>query len=1465
MSTTESQVPNQETPLRVSGSKRFLRLVRNICLALLFFLTITLGTIFLWIHNIQSAPVLADWFNKAVGSAVQLETLYAPLPNGFEVQGLVISDPQGAWLRIEEASLAWDWRALLNGTFKLNSVHVAEVTVLRLPAYPASTTVQPSTDDNPWYESVLHWPKYVPSLAINNMTINNIHASAAVWHALDMASKDIPLQTSQNAPLPLPQLNITANDLSLKPNDQNIPALHATLHAEFRQLGVFFPLEQSALEITLSGAAINPTATVEIQATGVELEHVLSVQTSTTQKIPPKSTITLHSEINITDIINPNASLYLEVQCTDLPQTLWFEPNAQATLTGRVQSKDERLRLDDVVLDSSFFHAEGFVDLPLKASLFTVEGHLQATLPDLSKLHRLQRDLLPRKGQIQAIVHVTPQQIADSTNDVPSEKKTQEEIKEKQIKRNTKTNTSARAFATESLQGQVVIHLNDMDWGTNGLAALQPLFGKKSDLQTAFAFKQTETKKEYTLALSNTTLNMQAGHLTTKGTAAFKPSGEVQLDVGLTAALKSLTPWVTDVDGRLNGTARVHGNMFLNTKTTQHIAQENLQVEFKLSSDTLRVAQQAFTDITAQAALSGVQVGKIQRQGMQGLSGLRGLIQASGTSAEFGLVSANTNAEVLHSDGKDTLFLRQLAVNGLGVVLQGAGQAVLPTVSSIKTPKITGQVSGEVQDWQAISAFIGATKAEKAAFELLFANKEGKQHVSTTCDIQQFEHVQSGLELAHATLKGQADDLFGALTAEIDGSVGRGRIGYFAQDEGVQRLWREGTLQGSFADGQGRLQAALLGPIGFTLESVFDLQRVTLETLNAQWDKTQKIELVNPVTIQMVSAENISVSPFELRISPRGNIKGNMGLVKNNLDMDVRIESLPLFLFQPLLEMPLPQGFIHAEMALNGTVAQPEGSAHIILDTLHNSGISSSEADTDNIIDTPSEETNRLQTELTASLHKGETSLPLVLRMTRKDGDTAKVLPLLEGMVRLPLRYVVGSVPLPDLESALQGQLSWQGDLATIWDFIPLSDFEATGDVDLTANISGTIHKPHVEAEVDIEGARLASVPLGFELVNVDIEGRLPTSGVLALQAKAHDVRGGSLVLNGTVDFFGGTQAIEAALQTKAFAPLSRNDVRVLLNTALSASGTLSEPHVSGKMQIDYGEVRINAFSSSVDIPTLPVINAEAPLKEEVEKEDVVSEVGTIDVVIEVPNQLFVRGLGLESEWKGNLTLQGALNRPTIVGDITSVRGQLDLLGTSFMLEHGFITFPGSWPPLPLLDVALTHPTADITANVLITGSALRPRLRLESQPSLPQNEIVSYILFGRSAAGLSQTEALRLAAAVVSLGLEGNGPSLFELTKNVFGVDVFRLGQTDQEQTNQTNNPFSGPSFGTADEEDAINTTLEMGKYLFDNVYVGVEQGIAPDSTGAVVEIELTPNLDVTAKSTPKDSTFGLNWLWDY
>ena len=218
---------------------------------------------------------------------------------------------------------------------------------------------------------------------------------------------------------------------------------------------------------------------------------------------------------------------------------------------------------------------------------------------------------------------------------------------------------------------------------------------------------------------------------------------------------------------------------------------------------------------------------------------------------------------------------------------------------------------------------------------------------------------------------------------------------------------------------------------------------------------------------------------------------------------------------------------------------------------------------------------------------------------------------------------------------------------------------------------------------------------------------------------------------------------------------------------------------------------------------------------------------------------------------------------------LESVRGTFDLLGKQFNLSKGQVSFSGATPPNPLLDIQVTYQAPSITALASVSGTASSPVLSFSSQPPLPQDEIVAQILFGQSASNLGRMQAIQLATELASLaGFGKNKGGVMGELRESLGLDVLRFGsiQESGQRRHQTGKAglLQPGQNGSSEDMESI-PALEVGKYVTDDIYVGLEQGMNGDSSGVRVEIELTPSLNLEGSTTPQGSEVGINWKKDY
>ncbi|WP_442591166.1 translocation/assembly module TamB domain-containing protein [Ralstonia pickettii] len=144
-----------------------------------------------------------------------------------------------------------------------------------------------------------------------------------------------------------------------------------------------------------------------------------------------------------------------------------------------------------------------------------------------------------------------------------------------------------------------------------------------------------------------------------------------------------------------------------------------------------------------------------------------------------------------------------------------------------------------------------------------------------------------------------------------------------------------------------------------------------------------------------------------------------------------------------------------------------------------------------------------------------------------------------------------------------------------------------------------------------------------------------------------------------------------------------------------------------------------------------------------------------------------------------------------------------EAFGRKLAIERGVLNFVG---PInnPSFNITAMRRNQEVEAGVQVTGTVRQPRVTLVSEPNVPDEDKLSWLMFGYSAsnAGLGQQQAMSGAA----LGLLGNVAG-----KNVarrFGLDEFSIGPS---------------AAGLTDPQ-----VVSLGKAISERITVGYEQSLS-------------------------------------
>jgi len=384
----------------------------------------------------------------------------------------------------------------------------------------------------------------------------------------------------------------------------------------------------------------------------------------------------------------------------------------------------------------------------------------------------------------------------------------------------------------------------------------------------------------------------------------------------------------------------------------------------------------------------------------------------------------------------------------------------------------------------------------------------------------------------------------------------------------------------------------------------------------------------------------------------------------------------------------------------------------------------------------------------------------------------------------------------------LFGQLRYSGPADTLWRLTGVELFDLSGPVAIGADVVGTLANPTLRGVVQANGARIESATTGTVLTNVQATGRFGGSRLVIDRFGADAGKGGRVTGTGQFEFAAAAGiGLDLALQADKAVMINRDDIGATVSGPLTFKSNGSGGTIAGDVILDKSRYRLGQATAASAVPQLNI--REINLPDGGEEVATPTKPWTLAIKARAPNQVMVSGLGLTSEWSANLQIAGQPENPAITGRATLIRGDYEFAGRQFELARGVIRFDGQVPANPALDIEANADSTGLSASIRVTGYALKPEIGFTSTPALPEDELLSRLLFGTSITNLSAPEALQLAAAVAALQGGGSGLNPINAVRRAAGLDRLRILPADP-QTGQ-------------------GTSIAAGKYVTRRLYAEI------------------------------------------
>ncbi len=673
--------------------------------------------------------------------------------------------------------------------------------------------------------------------------------------------------------------------------------------------------------------------------------------------------------------------------------------------------------------------------------------------------------------------------------------------------------------------------------------------------------------------------------------------------------------------------------------------------------------------------------------------------------------------------------------------------------------------------------------------------------------------VVAGNRIGGADITAELTDLFGALRieAEIAGrDIAAGGVDIRTVDGTVTNAGSTSgfDLTARLAQNDARLTAS------GTAIAQDGGQRIVLDAL-ALTSTIANARLAGPTTL-LLREGTVGLSDARVTIGD-GSLVIN-GSAGRTLDLRVALTAIPLAIANAVRPDLQLAGTLSGTVQASGTASAPTAAF-----TISASSLSTAQ--------TASFDVAPLSVETSGRFDAASSNL-LIEALTATNAQDISV----SGRGRVPLSggsldmSAQGTVPLAIAQRFVAGRGATLSGLARF---------------DVTA--TGPLASPSVSGLLSVAGGTLNDPLSNLRLENIGVLAGLNGDVVNIRQFTASLASGGTVNGAGTIGLNAGLPAdLQINLERARYT--DGQTFATTVDGPMSLSGSLArDPLLAGELTLGATEIVVpETFGGNSELLDVVHVAPDQATSRTLQRIERVSPLPTpgarpsilqLEISVSAPNQIFVRGRGLDAELGGRIVVRGPITNVQPQGAFQLRRGRLNILGQRFDISEGTITILGDLDPV--LDFTVTTQSGDVTAFINLSGRASDLQVTFSSSPELPQDEVLARIIFGRGLSQLSPTQIARLASVAFEL-TGGQSPGLVDGLREGLGLDDLDIV-----------------------EDSDGNAAVRAGKYVSDNVYLGIETG---QDTEATINLDITDSL--TARGALKsdgDTSLGIFFERDY
>lgn len=446
----------------------------------------------------------------------------------------------------------------------------------------------------------------------------------------------------------------------------------------------------------------------------------------------------------------------------------------------------------------------------------------------------------------------------------------------------------------------------------------------------------------------------------------------------------------------------------------------------------------------------------------------------------------------------------------------------------------------------------------------------------------------------------------------------------------------------------------------------------------------------------------------------------------------------------------------------------------------------------------------------------------------------------------LPARFHTAPDPSGSVRAGLSAQVRENGVLNSMF---PGFVQESRGELAADLNVAGTWGEPRVTGTLDLAKAGAYLPTAGIQLKDVQLKARLEKD---LITIDSFSAVSGSGHLQGTALLrLKGWQiaAYQGSVAGDQFQTIYFPELQVASTPRLTFEGTPQKLTVRG-------EVRLPELSI-LGTQTRGVVE---PSSDVIVEDRVMPAKKTLPLALDIQvrillgDRVLVKTAGIDARLGGSMELMlRDLGRINSKGEIRVIKGRYQTYGVNLEIVRGRLYYAGGPINQPTLDILALRTVGDVRAGVTVGGTLQAPVTKLYSEPSMPDVDILAYIVLGHPlGSGQEQADLLSQAAGVLLSSSQSS--ELQDQIKNRLGLSGLEIGSTSGvSSAKQGYTPIAVTPPGTAPVTQTpgiSQTMMTVGKYLTPSLYFRYGRSLFSNGNQFLLRYDIFKQLQVETQT---------------